>query len=95
MDSSPTHHKSTITTTNNEDTSLVTNKPSNSLLFNIDYEYNNLHKILQFGRELFQMNTTLDSAESQANTKMLRVIIKKIYFHWFIFRSYLNEIKRQ
>ena len=88
MDSSPTHHKSTIstTTTNNED-SLATNKPSSSLLFNIDYEYNNLHKILQFGRELFQMNTTLDSADSQANTKMLRVIIKKNLFSFIYFQK--------
>ena len=80
MDSSPTHNKSTILT--NEDCSNLTNinnnKPTNSLLFNMDYEYNNLHKILQFGRELFQMNTTLDSTDSQANTKMLRV--KKKFF---------------
>lgn len=40
---------------------------------NLDYE-SNLHKILQFGRELFQMNNNLDSTENQTNTKMLRVI---------------------
>jgi hypothetical protein len=81
MDSSPTH----LTTVNkknsntNEDASCqcVNPKQAGPLLFNLDYEYSNLHKILQFGRELFQMNTTLDPSDSHANSKMLRVSFLK------------------
>lgn len=85
MDSSPTH----LTTVNkknsntNEDASCqcVNPKQAGPLLFNLDYEYSNLHKILQFGRELFQMNTTLDPSDSHANSKMLRDAFSLLAYH--------------
>ena len=45
----------------------------------LEFDYTNLQKILQFGRELFQMNATLENGENQINNKMLRVQIKLNY----------------
>lgn len=80
MDASPTHTTSNkplnedlVCTSSSSSTSINNSKQTANNLSNVDYE-SNLHKILQFGRELFQMNNSLDPAENQANTKMLRVI---------------------
>ncbi len=65
------------------DASPVSNKPinllkssslsdTNSISF-LEFDYTNLKKILEFGRELFQMNSTIDNGENPANNKMLRV----------------------
>ena len=45
----------------------------------LEFDYTNLQKILQFGRELFQMNATLENGENQINNKMLRVQIRVVY----------------
>jgi hypothetical protein len=39
----------------------------------LEIDYTNLQSILQFGRELFQMNASIDNGENPANSKMLRV----------------------
>ena len=43
----------------------------------LEFDYTNLQKILEFGRDLFQMNSTIEGGENQINNKMLRVITKK------------------
>ena len=66
MDSSPKHSNCKST------------KTLNNLL---DYNDASLQKILQFGRELFQLNTQyiVENGENPTNTKMLRVC-HNIYF---------------
>ena len=39
----------------------------------IEHDENYLQKILNFGRELFQLSSTLDDNENSSNQKMLRV----------------------
>ncbi len=42
-----------------------------------DVDYTNLQRLLQFGRDLFQMNASIENGENQSNKKMLRVSQKK------------------
>ena len=90
MDSSPTHL--TNKTISSDET--LNTKPSVPL-FNQDNEYSNLHKILQFGRELFQMKTTLEQANNhddiQVDSKLLRVTIQ--FFNKINLKFYLFGLK--
>ena len=72
MDSSPKHSNS------------KSSKTINNLL---DYNDASLQKILQFGRELFQLNTQyiVENGENPANTKMLRVSGVNFFFLQFYF----------
>lgn len=47
----------------------------------LEFDYNNLQKILQFGRELFQMNSSIENGENQTNTKMLRDAFSLLAYH--------------
>jgi hypothetical protein len=80
MDSSPTHTNKLNSTSSVSTT--VTNKPITAITKQrnkdmplLDYNNGYLQKILQFGKELFQMNAqfTQESGENQTNTKMLKV----------------------
>ena len=68
------------------DSEVFLNKPNNSdtatrvesiiepsQLSFLEFDYTNLQKILQFGRDLFQMNASIESGESTVNKNMLRV----------------------
>ena len=71
MDSSPVIPKKQ---NNNE---LKTNdeiksEESKNLSF-LEFDYENLQKILQYGRELFKMNAKLNNGENSINNKILRV----------------------
>lgn len=53
-----------------ETTTTTATGPDMSFL---EFDLSNLQNILQFGRELFQMNATIDNGENPTNSKMLRV----------------------
>ena len=63
-------------------------KTVKSTITNNLHNYNDtcLQKILQFGRELFQMNSqfTIEFGENAANTKILRVNFFDYYLYLFV-----------
>lgn len=67
--------KTTTTTTTNGNGAVA--GPNMSFL---EFDYTNLQSILQFGRELFQMNATIDNGENPTNSKMLRVSEKNFIY---------------
>lgn len=79
MDSSPVIPKKQ---NNNE---LKTNDESKSeesknLSF-LEFDYENLQKILQYGRELFKMNAKLNNGENSINNKILRDAFSLLAYH--------------
>lgn len=47
----------------------------------LEFDYANLQKILQFGRDLFKMNASIESGENQGNKKMLRDAFSLLAYH--------------
>ena len=83
MDSSPSHstisNKTSNFRKNVDNFNTAKTNITNNLL---NYNDNCLQKILQFGRELFQINSqfTTEYGENLANTKMLRVRFFSNYY---------------
>lgn len=69
LSKSPTDLVKTTTTT----TATNGNAAAGPDMSFLEFDYTNLQNILQFGRELFQMNATIDNGENPTNSKMLRV----------------------
>ena len=82
MDSSPNHSTIPNKTSNIRKVTDNSQNPKTNLANNIlNYNDTCLQKILQFGRELFQINSQFSTeyGENIANTKMLRV--RKLNFN--------------
>lgn len=72
MDSSPVIPKKTNQINNDVKLSDESAEDSKNLSF-LEFDYENLQKILQYGRQLFKMNAKLNNGENQMNNKILRV----------------------
>jgi hypothetical protein len=88
MDSSPTHSTKTYNLSSklkpNDNSSSIPCKASANKINNLlNYNDTCLQKILEFGRELFQINTqfSLENADNLTNTKMLRDAFSLLAYH--------------
>lgn len=73
--------KSTITTNSINNINRSTSGLCTEQVSFLEFDYSNLQKILQFGRELFQMNSTIEGGDNQANNRMLRDAFSLLAYH--------------